>query len=156
MGQFLSAYSWDWWATLTWREEVGSFTAWNRTEEFIRHLEQGPPKRRVGAFIAIEKHRYRSDGYTLTYHAHLLIKGVDDLRRDAAWAFTFRRNGRARIEPFVQSRGASYYVAKYVGKEVVGIGEWDFWRPGVVRVIAPSLAGLDITALCRYTRRTVV
>lgn len=134
MGNFLSRYDWDWWGTITFREDVGTYTAENRIKQFLRWLERQKPRRRVAAFYALERHRWRGDNSTLTPHLHFLVTGVADLRRDLAWRYSFDRNGRTQIEPYDPGKGAAYYISKYVGKEAFGTGEWDVWRPGVLKL----------------------
>jgi len=131
MGKFLNRFAWTWWVTITFRDDVGSYTAWRRAKQFITYLERGGRekgrrRRSVGAFVALEVHRWsRNSQDTLTPHLHMLIDGVADLRRDEAWKFTFERNGRSRIEPYDKTRGAAYYITKYIAKEAFGRGEWD-------------------------------
>lgn len=56
-------------------------------------------------------------------HFHALISGVSNMRRDEAWAWWFKRYGLARILPYDVTRGAGYYLCKYVTKE---LGEIEF------------------------------
>jgi len=51
-------------------------------------------------------------------HFHALIGGVENLNRTAAWRAWFFRHGMARIEPYDPRKGAGWYVAKYVVKEL--------------------------------------
>jgi len=51
-------------------------------------------------------------------HFHGLIGGVQDLRRDEAWSWWFKRYGIARIEPYDRTLGAGFYLCKYVTKEL--------------------------------------
>jgi len=55
------------------------------------------------------------------YHAHLLLAGVSQLRRDKWWEEAFQRFGRTSISPFDPQRGGAFYAAKYAGKQLGAI-----------------------------------
>jgi len=134
LGKYLHEYPWEWWATVTFRDDPVDYGAWRRIREFLTWLErkQGRP---VGAFIALELHRYRGNGdpASLVPHFHLLVLNVAGVSRKAAWRYLYTRCGRSRIEPYNPDRGASYYISKYIGKECLGRGDWDIWRPEVIK-----------------------
>lgn len=115
-GQFLSGYPWDWFATLTFREPVGSFRAHRLFGYFVRDIEKA-----AGIPIAW----FRGDEYGPRggrLHLHALMLNVAHLRR-LTWMDDWnRRAGYARILPFDPGRGAAYYCAKYVTKQ---FGDWD-------------------------------
>ena len=132
MGEFLSRFHWDWFVTITFRDEPTDYGAWRRTYAWLRSLEKSA-RRHVGAYIVIEYHRWRAGRNYMVPHSHLLVTGVAGLKRTVVWKRTFDRYGRTRILPYDPQKGASYYVAKYVAKEVFERGEWDFWRPEVIQ-----------------------
>ena len=132
MGDWLSRFNWDWFVTLTFRDEPSDYGAWNRAYAWLRWLERSL-RRRVGAYIVVEYHRYRAGPNYMVPHVHLLVTGVAGSQRTSVWERTFQRYGRARILPYDPKLGASYYVAKYVAKEAFSRGEWDIWRPEVVQ-----------------------
>jgi hypothetical protein len=148
-GEFLSQFSWDWFVTLTFREEVGSFRAHRLFGYFVRDLEKaaGHP---IFWFRADEigPHGGR-------FHIHALIGNVAHLRR-MTWVDGWDRlAGWARILPFDSKRGAAYYTAKYVAKQS---GDWEIsenlaafsqYQPvlpldGMVKPKPPQAVGSDI------------
>jgi len=99
----------------------------------------------VGGFWAIERHKYRGgkDPASLVPHIHALVTNVTGVSRKAVWERCYRRWGRTRIEPYDPNRGASWYIAKYVGKEALERGQWGLWRPEVVaRAESPLWIGV--------------
>ena len=128
LAAWLNQYDWDWFATITFREEIETVTARGRVRAFLQTIER-TYKRHVGAFIVYEMHKYRGDDprRRLIPHVHMLVANVHDVYRRWAWSVCFQRNGRTRIEPFKKDLGAAYYVTKYVTKEIFGRGDWDVW-----------------------------
>jgi hypothetical protein len=115
-GQFLSQFSWDWFATLTFRDEVKSFTAHRRFERFVRDVERA-------AGLPIYWFRVDEIGSRLgRFHLHALFGNVGHLRRMYWMDKWSERVGYARIFPFTDRRGAAYYCAKYVTKQD---GDWE-------------------------------
>ena len=115
-GQFLLQFFWDWFVTLTFRDEVGSFRAHRLFGRFVRDLERE-------AGIPIFWFRADEIGpHGGRFHIHALIGNVGNLRR-MSWVDRWNRlAGYARILPFNSKRGAAYYCAKYVTKQS---GDWD-------------------------------
>jgi hypothetical protein len=115
-GDFLAPFPWDWFVTLTFADEVKSFTGRNRCNAWLKSLGKaaGQP---IFWFLG-EELGDRSG----RFHIHLLIGNVAHLHR-FTWIKRWEvRNGWARIFEFDPSLGAAYYVAKYVTKQ---FGEWD-------------------------------
>ncbi len=115
-GQFLSGFPWDWFVTLTFREEIGSYRAHRLFESFIRALEKA---------AGIPLFWFRVDeigGRTGRFHIHALIGNVAHLRRMTWVDWWDRVAGYARILPFEAKRGAAYYCAKYLTKQ---LGDWE-------------------------------
>jgi hypothetical protein len=114
-GQFLSQFQWDWFVSLTFRDEVPTFRAYRILGRFLRDLE---------AAAGVPIYWFRADEYGARlgrFHMHLLIGNVAHLRR-LYWMDEWnRRAGYARILPFDDSKGAVFYVAKYITKQG---GEW--------------------------------
>jgi len=116
-GQFLPGFPWDWFVTLTFRDEVVSFRAHRLFASLVRQIEKaaGLP---IFWFRADE---IGSCGGRV--HIHALMGNVAQLRR-MYWVDRWNEMaGYARILPFDSKRGAAYYCAKYVAKE---INDWDF------------------------------
>jgi len=126
MGEWLSTYSWDWWCTLTFRNEYtpdAATRAFLRFASWLRHDSPG-----VGYFVGHEVGRLGR------LHLHALIGGLEPhVQRTAAARRWERRHGHARIFPYDRDRGAAHYIAKYVSKE---LAEWDIHAVGTPR---PSL-----------------
>lgn len=135
-GQWLSRdWDWDWWVTLTYdmRAETGKFrpaspthtaVGWARSEQdwdnwlasVSERAAKDAPMESPYWFRGREpnKHRYGT-------HFHALVgfpEGVKYAGRSVAWREWFTAHGNARIEPYDPSRGAGFYVAKYVTKEL--------------------------------------
>lgn len=114
-GQFLSQFPWDWFVTLTFRNEVPTFRAYRMVESFLRDIE---------ADAGVPIHWFRGDEYGPRLgrlHMHLLIGNVAHLRR-LYWMDEWNvRAGYARILPFDDNKRAAFYVAKYITKQG---GEW--------------------------------
>ena len=134
-GEWLDRYRWAAWATLTFRwnpspkSALESFRRWllgpRVSDSYV--LEEGASDRPqrplwVGGepyfFVATEEGKL--NGRT---HLHALL-GTNRGRLDRRIGFEewFHRNGRARILPYDQGRGASFYISKYVIKE---FGEYE-------------------------------
>jgi len=120
MGEWLSTFPWDWWCTLTFRNEYSPDAA---TRAFLRltdWLRKDSPG--VGYFVGHEVGRLGR------LHLHALIGGLEPyVQRTAAAKRWDRRHGHARIFPYDPDRGASHYIAKYVSKE---LAEWDIHAVG--------------------------
>ena len=119
LGEWLSAYPWEAWCTLTFR--AGEFSheaatrAVNRWLEWIR--KEGSPD--VAYFVA---HELGNVGGRL--HLHGLLGNLTAYTsRKALWDRWFKQYGRAQVLPYDPERGAAYYVSKYVTKE---LAHWDF------------------------------
>jgi hypothetical protein len=114
-GQFLSGFPWDWFLTLTFKDEVGSFRAHRLFGFFVRDIEKA-------SGIPIFWFRADEIGFHGRFHIHALIGNVASLRR-LTWMDRWNKlAGIARILPFDSKRGAAYYCAKYVTKQS---GDWE-------------------------------
>ena len=115
-GEFLSQFEWDWFVTLTFREWVNSFRAHRLFEYFVRDLDKaaGQP---IFWFRADE---IGPHGGRL--HLHALIGNVGHLRRMSWVDHWDRLAGFGRILPYSSKRGAAFYVAKYVTKQ---LSDWE-------------------------------
>jgi hypothetical protein len=115
-GQFLSQFVWDWFLSLTFREDVKSFRAHRLFGYFVRDLEKD---------AGIPIFWFRADEIGPQggrFHLHALIGNVAHLRR-MTWVDRWNRlAGYARILPFNERKGAAYYCAKYVTKQN---GDWE-------------------------------
>ena len=112
---WLRSRRWDWWATLTWRRELGDeIAAGLDVEQWLRKLRAAAP----GAAAAVSIERGKLTG---RLHAHALVftaGGLDAERlRDEWW-----RWGQMHVEPFRPFRFSSKpqqrgKAARYLVKE---------------------------------------
>ena len=128
-GEFISGLSaWDWFATLTFRDrpkadydrgwtKVGTHYASRAFKTFIKEIQK-ETKTKVRWVCGLEYQKWRG-----VPHYHVLIQGVSKLRRLDWLDWWYARYGIARILPYNAKGGASYYLSKYVGKE---LGEINF------------------------------
>ena len=88
LAAWLNQYDWDWFATITFREEIETVTARGRVRAFLQTIER-TYKRHVGAFIVYEMHKYRGDDprRRLIPHVHMLVANVHDVYRRGPGAF---------------------------------------------------------------------
>jgi hypothetical protein len=121
-GEFLSQFKWDWFVTLTFREEPPTFRAHRLVRFFLADLE-----RVAGTPIFW----FRADDYGERlgrFHIHLLVGNVGHMRR-LSWMDEWnRRAGIARIDPFDGAKGAAFYCAKYVAKQCAVLEASDNWE----------------------------
>lgn len=120
MSAFLSRYPWSWFATLTFEEELRSFTARHRLENWLTTIERRL-HRVIPVFVAEEFLDTR-----WTPHYHLLVGNVGDQSRGYWWSQWYHRkgNGSARILPYRAEGGAGHYITKYVVKDRYSRGYW--------------------------------
>jgi len=122
-GAFLGGFPWDWFTTQTFPDVIGPDAAarlhkrWTRAlEEFLGHA--------VRQARALE---FQKRG---VIHYHALLWGVHPDTRRIDWEGAWQEisGGYAAIYPYDPTRGARYYVGKYVAKggEVDLLGPW--WR----------------------------
>jgi hypothetical protein len=122
VGQRKGGY--DWYATLTFRDrtpaeqkagwtKVGWSYSRKACDTFLRHLGEEKGLQDTWWLRCREIQQDRG-----VPHYHALIGGVKDLRRDEAWSWWFERYGFARILPYESQLGASFYLCKYVTKDM--------------------------------------
>ena len=128
-GKWLSNLAvWDWFATLTFRDrtpeqikagwtKVGTHYAQRAWKEFIQEVEKRA-NHKVRWFKGTEYQRWRG-----VPHFHCLVQGVQEVRRMDFVDWWWDRYGIARILPYNAKKGASYYVCKYIMKE---LGDFEF------------------------------
>lgn len=127
-GDFIAGLAaWDWFVTITFRNEIASDLAIERIKEYLADIQRSTGKP-VGWVLAEE---FGSWGGR--FHCHLLITGVARLYRHFWWSEAFRRFGRSEIRPFNPERAAAFYTAKYAAK---ALGQLHF---------GGTLAGSDLS-----------
>ena len=110
VAEWLNGFNWDWWATFTFRYECSPHSA---KKSFIRFFNPA----RVDYFYASE---WCKGHYGV--HIHALMGNTYGMRRLTAMDNWFKRYGIARIFPYDTTKGARYYVCKYIVKRVA---DWD-------------------------------
>ena len=118
MGRFLNDYAWDIFATLTFRTPRFR-DALPYVRPWLRHITRGRPHR---AFVAEEFHKDKE-----RLHLHALVQCAYPIDTYWAWNWWWKRHGFAKIKPYNPQLKASYYVAKYVAKEIFDTGRWVLW-----------------------------
>ncbi|GAI08076.1 unnamed protein product, partial [marine sediment metagenome] len=108
----LNRYTWTWFTTLTFSDLPRSYTALNRAKKWLHSIEN-EERIHLAYYLALE--------YTKVLnlpHIHLLMGGLEGIRRDKWWSTWFTWYGRARILPYNKKLGAGYYLTKYVIKDI--------------------------------------
>jgi hypothetical protein len=109
-GAFLAAFPWDHFVTLTFASPVAQEAALRRLRRTVRRLEQRA-RHPVHWFFALER------GGEGLLHLHVLLRGTAGLDQGALkgaceW-------GRKHVTRYDPRKGATYYVTKYIGSEIV-------------------------------------
>lgn len=116
-GDWLSTnWQWEWFVTLTFRDNsVGRGKAdslWRRWVAEIEKSAQTAP-----AFVRVtEYQRYRG-----VPHYHALMMNVEGLRRLKWLDRWVSLAGWARVLPYDYRNGASYYISKYIAKDIAEV-----------------------------------
>jgi hypothetical protein len=123
---WLGQWRWEWYCTLTFRDEVHPEAAEKRFRTFVKHINRslyGPRWYKHGQGIRwVRALEYQRRG---VIHFHALLAGADDLppRR---WTATWHElAGFAKIEPIESPAAVLHYVSKYV----IRGGELDLGGP---------------------------
>ena len=113
-GEFIAGLAqWDWWGTITFRNEVPCPDAGvKRVESWLDDVAKSAAPS-MGYVLAEE-----FGGLGGRFHCHFLLSGVKDLRRTFWWSELFRRFGYSEIKPFDPDQGAAFYTAKYAAKQL--------------------------------------
>ena len=118
-GRFLTGLDqWDWFVTLTFRDPPENCRGWNRAGFATAKRAWREFCDLVGSDRWVRVFELQRRGVP---HVHALVAGVGGLRRDEVWGECFRRWGISRILPYDRRRGAGWYLAKYVVKEIVDV-----------------------------------
>lgn len=120
-GDWLNKYSWDWWATFTFKKDKSPYGAKKAFLRFVKDI-----KKDVYFFLVIEWHKWRG-----SVHCHSLIGNVSGIRRLTIMDKWYDIYGIARILPYNKNLGARYYLSKYLIKEMA---DWDFYLPKKIQL----------------------
>jgi len=104
--QFLDR-PWKWTLTLTFRENLSPYSAKKAFDRFFKSVESD-----IKYFLVIEPYQFKSGA-----HIHSLISGLDDISPWKIMTIWNYRYGYARIYPYDKSKGARFYVSKYLARE---------------------------------------
>lgn len=115
--------SWDWFATLTFRDPgpgQGNWTkpGWTYAKNAFRgFVEAIQPVLGAAQYVRMfELQKERG-----VPHIHSLLSAAELPRRQDAWAWWWQRYGFARILPYRHELGARYYLCKYITKDIADI-----------------------------------
>lgn len=112
-GEWLSKPPWEWYVTLTFRDEyVPHNTADKHYYAWMRSLQMAC---NVKGLPRPFYYRCTEPQQRGTLHFHSLIGGVGDVRRLLFKDF-WELNGFARVEKYDAGKGANFYVGKYLNK----------------------------------------
>lgn len=113
---------WNWWFTGTFRDRTPDeiATGWTKISEryafnaLRRTVDRVSSDSGVRWVAALEYQKTRGG----VPHIHSLIHTDKNARRSDAWAGWFKDYGYARIEPYHRGLGASFYLCKYMVKDI--------------------------------------
>ena len=120
MSQWLNKSPWQIWFTGTftpeqfYRDTIKTKGAFNK---FIEKLSVDFDKQEIEYFLAIERFAFGDE-----CHCHALIRGLEGLtyrQIGETWRDLY---GREKVEGYDPTRGANYYLTKYITKELC---DWD-------------------------------
>lgn len=131
----LNRYEWSWFTTLTFRDLPKTYTAINRTKKWLKAIKKAE-RRPLSYFMCMEWTRIQNRP-----HTHLLMGGLEDIRRDKWWSTWYTWYGRARILPYDSRLGAGYYLTKYVIKDIYQSGMFEI--KGLKELNQLKLKGVD-------------
>lgn len=129
VGDWLSKFNWDWWATFTFRYGCSPYSAKRAFKRFFMpsaaYLCPGqkvlkpdkPDAPDIDYFYASEWH-----GDHHGVHIHALMGNCYGIRRLTTIDNWHKRYGRARVFAYDKRKGARYYLCKYILKSVA---DWD-------------------------------
>jgi len=137
-GDWLSeTWDWQWFVTLTFRDEsVGRGRANSLWKRWVGAMEKAAQK--APGFVRVtEYQRYRG-----VPHYHALMLNVDGLRRLSWLDRWVELAGWARVLPYYPENGASYYISKYISKDIAEMSFSDNiqdFRKSAIRSCQPEL-----------------
>lgn len=108
-GEWLGKWPWQLWSTLTFKQEQSHNSATRAFRNFAQWLQKDSPS--AGWFCAHEIGDYGR------LHLHALLGGLGPhVSVNMLWRWWFDRYGRAQLLPYDPTRGAAFYISKYVVK----------------------------------------
>lgn len=120
MAEFANKFEWQMWMTGTFRPEQSyrdTIKTKRAFKRFLGDLSKQFGKDSIEYFMAVE--RFKSGDFT---HIHALINGVDGLTYRQVGEPWFKRFGIVHVEGYDPTKGANYYLTKYMTKELC---DWD-------------------------------
>ena len=129
-GEWLSVPQWDWYTTHTFKADYVSpkaadkawYSWFNSLRVSAKAKGLTPSLYGTKAPFYFRVVEFQDRG---TLHFHSLIGGVSDIRRLLFKDF-WELNGFARVEPYEASKGANFYVGKYLTKDIGTVGDIRF------------------------------
>lgn len=130
-GEWLSSLDWHTFGTFTFRHGRSV----RRAGELFRAFLDGGATASHGEHFALSVACWGSEPHKSgDGHVHALLRWhpwvglrAEAFSMSAAWRLRF---GRVELSPYDPTRGAAYYLTKYVLKDAAGSGEWDVWKEG--------------------------
>ncbi len=111
-GNFLKEkFNFDWYVTLTFKDNVGEWGADRNFRRFVRELRHRAGHR-VEFLRTTEWQKQRN-----VPHYHLLMGNCSEIHRMEMVEWCKNNFGYSRILPYDRNLNASYYIGKYVTKE---------------------------------------
>lgn len=115
-GEFLNKFHWDWYCTLTFRNQVSSRMAFKRFNNWKIQLKKAT-NQRIDYAMVIEHTYTRID----IPHLHLFLAGAGREKPYIWEKRWYAMGGLAKIEPYDPKQGASYYLGSKIASGMVDV-----------------------------------
>ena len=120
LAEWVDKFDWEMWFTGTFKQERSYRDTIKTKRAFERVIQDVSEKyniHNIEYFLAVE--RFKHGDFT---HVHALINGLYGLRYKELGEAWRARFGRSQVEGYECGKGASFYLTKYVTKEIC---DWD-------------------------------
>jgi hypothetical protein len=117
--EMLARHEWRYFITITFAQGTMSpYTAKNRYYKYLHEVRSEAKSKSVNFFVGVEPHK------TGFYHLHILLGEIENICKFCLWVKAFQMYGRSTVSDYDQTKGAAFYLTKYVTK---GYADWDMW-----------------------------
>jgi hypothetical protein len=120
MATWVNKFEWQIFMTGTFQPERSTkdtIRTKKRFKSFLGDLSEKFGKNNIEYFLAVERFRLSDET-----HCHALLNGLDGLTYRQIGEIWRERFGREEVEKYDPTKGANYYLTKYVTKELC---DWD-------------------------------